>query len=109
MKRPTVRQAHAICESVKAKAVIILALSDDQVAGASYGETRALCKQAGYTLDCIVGCHRKRQDSRLDNRAVHQLPAHSRRGRGGAVLSTVSVAEFGLRLRRGIVSIRAVG
>ena len=55
MKPPTVRQAHAICDSVKARAVIVIALgSDGTIAGASYGETRLERKQAGYTLDCIV-------------------------------------------------------
>lgn len=54
MKRPTVHQAHGICDAVKARAVIVLALYDDHVAGASYGETAKLCKEAGYTLDCIV-------------------------------------------------------
>lgn len=53
-KRLTVSQAHTICDSVKAKAVIVLALYEDRVSGASYGETKALCRQAGYTLDCII-------------------------------------------------------
>ena len=54
LKRPTVLQTHAICESLKARAVIVLAFSEDGVAGASYGETRLECSQIGYTLDRIV-------------------------------------------------------
>lgn len=54
MKRPTISQSSSICASLKARGVIILAFSADNVAGASYGETRAECKQMGYTMDCIV-------------------------------------------------------
>ena len=54
MKRPTVRQTHAMCESLNARAVIVLAFSKDGIAGASYGETKLECQQTGYTLDKIV-------------------------------------------------------
>ena len=54
MKPPTVHQAHAICDSLKARAVIVLALTDDNVAGSSYGETKLECQQVGYTLDRII-------------------------------------------------------
>jgi hypothetical protein len=54
MKRPTVHQAHAICESVKARGVIVLAFSKDNVIGVSYGETKLECKQIGHTTDRIV-------------------------------------------------------
>jgi hypothetical protein len=54
MKCPTVRQAQAICDSVNARAVIVLALTGDSVMGASYGETKAECSQTGYTLDRII-------------------------------------------------------
>ena len=54
MKHPTVHQAHAICDSVKARGVIVLAFSGDNVAGASYGETEAECKQIGHTLARII-------------------------------------------------------
>ena len=54
MKQPTVHQAHGICDSVKARGVIVLAFSGNNVAGASYGETKAECKQIGYTLDLII-------------------------------------------------------
>lgn len=54
MKRPTVRQTHAICDSLNARAVIVLAFSADGVAGASYGETKLECKQTGYTMDRII-------------------------------------------------------
>ena len=54
MKRPTVRETHAMCESLKARAVIVLAFSEDGIAGASYGETKLECQQIGYTLDRIV-------------------------------------------------------
>jgi hypothetical protein len=54
MKAPTITQAHAICDSVRARAVIVIALYEDTTCGASYGETKLLCKQAGFTLDCIM-------------------------------------------------------
>lgn len=54
MKRPTVRQAHAICDSLKARAVIVLAFAKDGIAGASYGETKLECQQTGYTMDRII-------------------------------------------------------
>jgi hypothetical protein len=54
MKHPTVHQAHAICEAVKARGVIVLAFSEDQVFGASYADTKIECKQLGHTLDEIV-------------------------------------------------------
>ena len=55
MKRPTVNQTHAICDSLKARAVIVLAFGQDgQLAGASYGETKLECRQTGYTLDWII-------------------------------------------------------
>lgn len=53
-KHPSISQARVICDAVKAKAVIVLALYDDRVAGVSYGETKQLCAESGYTLDCIV-------------------------------------------------------
>ena len=54
MKRPTVRQTHAICDSLNARGVIVLAFSEDNVAGASYGETKCECKQLAYTMDRII-------------------------------------------------------
>jgi hypothetical protein len=39
---------------VKARGVIVLAFSGDNVAGASYGETKAECKQIAHTLDLII-------------------------------------------------------
>ncbi len=54
VKRPTIRQAQTICESLGARAVIVLALSEDGFAVASYGATKAECSQTGHTLDKIV-------------------------------------------------------
>lgn len=55
MKRPTVYQTRAICDSLKARAVIVLAFSEDgAIAGASYGETTRECGQIGYTMDRII-------------------------------------------------------
>lgn len=54
MIRPTVHQAHAIRDLLKVRAVIILALSEDNVAGASYGETKKECKETAYTMDRII-------------------------------------------------------
>lgn len=54
MKRATVSQAKALCEALNARAVIILALDKDNIAGASYGQTKAECRETGYTLDQII-------------------------------------------------------
>ena len=54
MQRPTVRQTRAICGSLNARAVIVLAFSQDGIMGASYGETKRECQQIGYTMDRIV-------------------------------------------------------
>ena len=61
MKHPTITQARTICEALGAtyttdpvRGVIVLAFSRGNVAGASYGETKAECKQVGYTLDRII-------------------------------------------------------
>jgi len=56
MKRPTITQAKRLCHEIgdSVRAVIVLALYEDNVAGASYGENTILCKQAGYTLDKII-------------------------------------------------------
>lgn len=52
--KPPVRQTHAICDSLNARAVIVLAFSKDGIAGASYGETKLECGQIGYTMDRII-------------------------------------------------------
>lgn len=55
MKRLTVRQTHAICDSLNARAVIVLAFGEEgQLAGASYGETKLECSQIAYTMDRII-------------------------------------------------------
>lgn len=54
MKYPTVYQARALCDSLKARGVIVLAFDEDAVRGSSYGETKHECKQIAYTLDQIV-------------------------------------------------------
>lgn len=54
MKPPTVPQARQVCAALGARGVIVLAFSRDNVAGASYGETKAECGQLGYTLDRII-------------------------------------------------------
>ena len=54
MTRPTITQARRICDELKARGVIILAFTEDNFAGASYGETRGECRQLGVTLDAIV-------------------------------------------------------
>jgi hypothetical protein len=43
-----------MCDSLKARAVIILAFDEDSVAGASYGETKLECSQAVGTMNHIV-------------------------------------------------------
>ena len=54
MKQPTISQARAICDAVKARGVIVLAFSKDNVAGASYGETKAECKQLARVMDDMI-------------------------------------------------------
>ena len=54
MKRPTVRQTHAICDSLNARAVIVIALDKDNFAIASYGETKLECQQTAFTVDTIA-------------------------------------------------------
>src|SRR5208282_148527 len=55
MSPPTLYQARAICESVGARAVIVIALDHyGNIAGSSYGQTKLGCRQTAYTLDCIV-------------------------------------------------------
>ena len=39
---------------MNARAVIVLAFSEDGIAGASYGETKRECGQIGYTMDRII-------------------------------------------------------
>lgn len=53
-KNPTVKMAREMCAALKSRGVIIIALSADGVAGASYGETQRECNQSGYTLDYII-------------------------------------------------------
>lgn len=51
---PTVHQARRVCSETGARGVIVLALDDEGVAGASYGATKAECAQMGTLLDRIV-------------------------------------------------------
>jgi hypothetical protein len=51
---PTIRDAKAICDRLKARGVIVLVFSADNVRGASYGDTKAECTQMGYALDQII-------------------------------------------------------
>jgi hypothetical protein len=53
--RPTISQARAIHSSLpECRAVIVLTFTADDVAGASYGDTKTECKQIGYTMDKII-------------------------------------------------------
>jgi len=55
MKRnPKITDASKFCKVYGARAVIIVALDANTVAGASYGETKAECKMAAQTLDRII-------------------------------------------------------
>jgi hypothetical protein len=54
MTKPTIKQAREICDSVRARGVIVLAFAEDTVYGASYADTKVECKQLGHTLDQIV-------------------------------------------------------
>ncbi len=54
MKQPTISQARAICDALKARGVIVLAFSEQHVAGSSHGETKKECRQLGKTLAGII-------------------------------------------------------
>ena len=51
---PKIHHARTLCESLKARGVIVLAFTEDNVAAASYGETKAECAQLKGTLDAII-------------------------------------------------------
>jgi len=53
MKSPTIGDARAICERLGARAVIVIALTRDDLAGVSYGQTKRECGQVGHALDRI--------------------------------------------------------
>lgn len=55
MTVPKISQAKSICDQLRARAVIVIAVSDDgSLAGCSYGETKMECRQTGRTLDLII-------------------------------------------------------
>ena len=54
MKRPTVGSARAICDDLKCRSVIVMAFTEDGLAGAVYGKTKLERKQTDYTLDTII-------------------------------------------------------
>ncbi len=54
MKRLSITEARQICEKLGARGVIVLSFSEDNIAGTSYGATRAECSDLGRTLDAIV-------------------------------------------------------
>ena len=51
---PVVADARQLCQKLRVRGVIVIALTDDDVSGASYGETRSECAKVGKTLDRIV-------------------------------------------------------
>lgn len=54
MNPPHIKEAKAIAERIGADAIVVLAFKDDQVAGASYGQTKAQCSAAGKWLDWLI-------------------------------------------------------
>lgn len=54
MKRLSITEARKICESLGARGVIVIAFSEDDMAGTSYGATRAECADLGMTLEAIM-------------------------------------------------------
>ena len=56
MKKPTINQVRPLCEALNARGVIVLAFSEDNIAGASYGETKRECAQVGETRAHLQFC-----------------------------------------------------
>ena len=54
MKKIHITEAKKIADRIGADAVIVLAFSSDTVAGASYGQTKALCNTAGRRMHAMV-------------------------------------------------------
>ena len=54
VKRLSITEARKICESLGARGVIVIAFSEDDMAGTNYGATRAECADLGQTLDAII-------------------------------------------------------
>ena len=46
--------ARQVCAQINARAVIVIALNGETVAGASYGQTKEECAEAGRILDQII-------------------------------------------------------
>jgi len=56
MQKPTVMHAKRLAQYYKCDAVMIIAIHTDkgQIAGASYGATKEICRHAGRWLDKVV-------------------------------------------------------
>lgn len=54
VKRLSITEARKICESLGARGVIVIAFSEDDMAGTSYGATQAECADLGQTLEAII-------------------------------------------------------
>lgn len=54
MKRLSITEARQICEKLGARGVIVIAFSEDDMAGTSYGATREECADLAETLEVIA-------------------------------------------------------
>jgi hypothetical protein len=54
MTPPRITEAKAIAERIGADAVVVLAFKGDTIAGASYGQTKAMCKKTGQWMDWLI-------------------------------------------------------
>jgi hypothetical protein len=54
MTPPRITEAKAIAQRIGADAVVVLAFKGDTVAGASYGQTKAMCHNAGRWMDWLI-------------------------------------------------------
>jgi hypothetical protein len=52
--QPKIMHARQVCSQINARAVIVIALNEESVAGASYAQTKEECGEAGKTLDEII-------------------------------------------------------
>lgn len=52
--KPQITEAQRIADRLGAESVVILAFGGDQVAGASYGSTKANCARTGKWMDLLI-------------------------------------------------------
>ncbi len=54
MRTPNIRDARDLCNRLGVRAVMVIALTEDNVSGASYAQTKTECGQTAHTLDKTI-------------------------------------------------------